>query len=414
MPLKPCPFPLSRPLWLLCLCLALPAAAGEGGETDRTPKPSPPAAQPMPITASAPGLSAVRLSMLLHTDLRIPRHGSTPGTTVLLRRARLQLDSTLAEWIDARLILGDLLSSGSQPIKDAWLDFRFAPWLQLRVGRLKTPFSYEWLMTSSNQLDFVESSLVFQGLVPQYTQGAVLHGKAWTGQAEYWVGYVNGGKKTDNTSEGPDERMWVARLSASPLKGLLLGASATHSVGSRSEPWALSWRSPTGYELAGQAPKKVQPPRSRLGVEATFRRGPVSLKSEYIYLDALGETADPGGEARGLWAQGFYATAGWVVTGEDKTEKGVSPERPFEPLEGRLGPGAWELGARYGFLEWGVSVDGQPKVKLQEATLGLSWYPNANTRWMVNGSRYAQGAGADALLKHSSFYEVLARMQLFF
>lgn len=400
MSLKSCPLSMSRLLCLLSLCLALPAA-GEG--------------------AGVSGSLAVRTSMLLHTDLRLPEHGSGLESAVVLRRARLLLDATVAEWIDARLILGDLPVRERQFIKDAWLDFRFRPWLQLRVGKLKTPFGHEWLMTSSNHLDFIERSLLFNGLVPQYALGAAVHGKAWGGQGEYWAGYVNGEPRSDGKLEGADQRMLVARLSYSPLSGVLLGASATHSVGGRDRPWAPRWSAPTGYKLLEAEPVSVWTPRSRAGAEAVFRRGPVSVKSEYVYLDALGDWRGSGEGTQGLWAQGFYASATWVVTGEEKTAKGVSPQSPFKPLGASPGLGAWELGIRYGLVESNLGVGVMPKgsealtqrLGLHEATLGLNWYVNANMRWMVNGSRYALGQGPAALLKGSAFQEVLIRMQLF-
>lgn len=419
MPSMPRPLAWSRGLWLLCLCLALPATAGAAGEA---PVPPLPTSQPLPVVVSANGLSSTRLSMLLQTDLRIPQRGAGLETVVVFRRARLQLDSTLADWVDARFVLGDLPVRESQFIKDAWLDFRFQTWLQLRVGKIKTPFGHEWLMTSSAHADFIENSLTFVGLVPLYGLGAVLHGKAWGGRGEYWVGYVNGESKSDGKLDGVDQRMLVSRVSFSPVKGLLLGASTTQSVGDRDRSWVPKWTAPTGYRFLEADAVSVRTPRSRLGAEAVFRQGPVSLKSEYVYLDALGDRQSNEEGTQGLWAQGFYASSTWVMTGEEKTERGVNPRNPFEPMGADTGLGAWELGIRYGRLESNLgsglrSKNGDSplrKVELQEATLGLNWYPNAYTRWTVNGSRYALGSKPEALLKSSSFHEVLVRMQLSF
>jgi phosphate-selective porin len=110
-----------------------------------------------------------------------------------------------------------------------------------------------------------------------------------------------------------------------------------------------------------------------------------------------------------------------VLTGEEKTAKGVSPQSPFNPQGASPGLGAWELGIRYGLMESnlgaGVTPTGSEELirrpGLHEATLGLNWYANANMRWMVNVSRYARGQGPAALLEGSAFQEVLIRMQLF-
>ena len=83
----------------------------------------------------------------------------------------------------------------------------------------------------------------------------------------------------------------------------------------------------------------------------------------------------------------YYVQVSYVLTGESRKYdhvtggfRGVTPRRDFrgEPR----GPGAWELGARYAGIDLndGDVAGGE----LDEITLGLNWYLNANTRVMLN------------------------------
>lgn len=411
--------------FLLGMCLFLAPAAGA---TEESRSDTLTFQEGAPLLRSADGLSSLRLSMLMHADLRFPERSWGLEPSFLLRRARVQLDATVAGWLSARLILGDLFSNLKAPtpplLKDAWLDLQLASWLELRVGRQKVPFSYEWLLTSSNQLDFIENSLSFSSLVPQYDLGAALHGRWWEGRGEYWLGCFNG--DGDESQDSVGGKLMAAHVSVSPVKGVHLGASAAQELGNRRTSTELKGALATGQAFLGNGESvQVQPSRWLVGLEAVSYLGPFSLKSEYVQRDwGGGLLADrsqvPG--VQGLRAHGFYASATWVFTGEDKTARGVTPRDPFSPRQvGHWGMGAWELGARYGALRLdftvpegpsGAGVTPSPDTTLQELTLGLRWYPNAQVRWMMDYSRYAFDGGARAFLGGRHASEVLMRVQL--
>jgi len=69
---------------------------------------------------------------------------------------------------------------GSLDILDSWADFNFAPEykenFQLRVGRMKTPFTYEYIKVSESDLIAPERSLFISNFAGNRQDGAMAHG----------------------------------------------------------------------------------------------------------------------------------------------------------------------------------------------------------------------------------------------
>jgi phosphate-selective porin len=94
----------------------------------------------------------------------------------------------------------------------------------------------------------------------------------------------------------------------------------------------------------------------------------------------------------------------YLLTGEEKRLSApVVPTRPFSPIAGKWGPGAWELGFRYAelairsddpvnFFDGNLArIPGGGSTAENEAeavTLSVSWYPNTQTRLMFNSTPY--------------------------
>jgi phosphate-selective porin OprO/OprP len=81
---------------------------------------------------------------------------------------------------------------------------------------------------------------------------------------------------------------------------------------------------------------------------------------------------------------GWFVQAGYLLTGETTRDRtNLQPLRPFDLREGRFGPGAWELTARYSQLNLDprVFTDGfaDPNLWTNHAKLidaGANWYLN--------------------------------------
>ena len=123
--------------------------------------------------------------------------------------------------------------------------------------------------------------------------------------------------------------------------------------------------------------------------------GPWTFQSEYLvsFLDdaapVIGNVAQP--SVGTVTYHGGYAQLLYFLTGEhDNYNKQtaafdrVIPHRNFYFRNGGCenGPGAWQVGARYNFLDLNdKSVDGGI---LHNATLGLNWFLNPNLKFQFN------------------------------
>ena len=108
---------------------------------------------------------------------------------------------------------------------------------------------------------------------------------------------------------------------------------------------------------------------------------------------------------------GAYALASYLLTGEHRRWRRADarfdrllPRRPLYP--GRHGAiGAWELAARFSWLDLdtGAIAGG----RLATATLGITWYLNANAKIMANWVRaHLRGIDVSDILQlrfHLSF-----------
>jgi phosphate-selective porin OprO/OprP len=124
-------------------------------------------------------------------------------------------------------------------------------------------------------------------------------------------------------------------------------------------------------------------------VEAAGSYGPLFFQGEYFFynVDRLAFTGLPS-----LSFNGGYAQASWAITGESRpyltgsaAYTNIVPANPFSLNGG--GWGAWEVAARYSFVDLNDRLgfaDGVAGGKQTIYTAGLNWYPNRNVRFMIN------------------------------
>jgi phosphate-selective porin OprO and OprP len=364
-----------------------------------------------------------------------------------VRRARLELTGRAFRWIDFK-IEADLTEGVS--LKDAYLDLRFLPELRLRGGQFKVPFSREEL-TSSRFIDFVERSIINE-LSPAYDAGVMLHGELFGGVVAYNLGAFNGsGEDTADTNDGKDV---TGRVVLAPfvttdnrwLKGLYLAGNATWGDQDITTSAQGRTSARTGTRSTYFAAHPTRGERTRFGGDLVWLLGPVGLKAEYAEQrnERIGLGAG-GADLDDVAARGWYVSGTWIVTGEDKPLNGpVVPKRPFSPVAGRMGPGAWEVAVRYAQLTFesddpldffdgnitngitggGITAENQ----VDALTAGVNWYLNARVRTMLNWTRYwydnrfgtptscaAPSCSAGTLQRgDETSDEVLARLQIWF
>ncbi len=123
-------------------------------------------------------------------------------------------------------------------------------------------------------------------------------------------------------------------------------------------------------------------------IHAAWYGGPCSLEAEWnaAQLDTLNETT---GDVVGLATTGFHITGASFLTGETvRRREAVTPLRPFNPRQGLSHCGAWEVFARYSYLNFDDILFDADLADRDEWTdelwmtdIGVNWYLNRYTKF---------------------------------
>jgi phosphate-selective porin OprO/OprP len=280
------------------------------------------------------------------------------------------------------------------PWRDVYVNFRYFKDAQIKIGKFKMPFGMEET-TPSFKLDFVYRSRISDTLAPAREKGIMVHGRLFERGFSYEFGYFREDGENARTfdNQGTGRHAFAGRVTGRPFrllpvpevfKSAEFGTNFVHS------------ELPDGlYGLRGRSVSKatifnyyfVNGSRLRLGADLSWQPGPFSLKGEFISLsDERTGQGRFGEDLPDMLGRGWYASAGWVVTGE-RTAGGIQPRK--ELLRG-WGFGAVEIAARYEQLRFGSAEHpGRPSRSVRAAnvlgnsdrlwTFGVNWYVN---RWV--------------------------------
>ena len=358
--------------------------------------------------------------------------GGTKGNDgFLIRRARPIFSGTVFHDFDFNLT-PDFGGSTVQ-IQDAWLNYRYRPWLQLQAGKFKSPLGLEQLQSDPVAL-FNEHSLATD-LVPNRDLGVALKGDLFNGAASYALGLFNGASDYTGTSpntSSQDTKAVGARLFVQPWKNSdnKIVRSLGFGVGGSYEGDHPNTNSATGltpgFTTDGQqrfftynTGVNADGTHWRLSPQAYYYCGPLGLLAEFVVSD---QQVRKGAATRDLQNNAWEISGSWLLTGEDAGYAGVTPRHPFDPRNG--GWGAWQLVARYAALDvdnnaFTGNVFADPTKSASGAlawSLGLNWYLNKNVRANASFSHtvfdgYKGGRPAVAAQDENVFF---TRLQLAF
>jgi phosphate-selective porin len=315
---------------------------------------------------------------------------------------------------------------------DAWRDvyanYKQFDAVQVQGGKFKIPFSLDE-NTSATNLDFIYRSRIAAFLAPGRDRGVMVHGRVAKRILRYELGLFDRdgrnarSRDTERVSGGQAIagriRVEPFRRSKTVMRELEAGVAFT---GSDVEEGFPALRGRTVLDAAFFKPDYlVSGRRRRLGVEAQWRPGPFSLKSEYIRVSS---------ERRGLSVEdtdlsplisdGWYVSGTWAITGEKKASGLDTPRKPI--LRG--GFGAVEVAARVERLAFKSDAAGEAPSTSPRAdailgngdrvlTLGVSWYLN---RWLkVQGNVIRESIDDPAqgpLPAQGTFWSRVLRLQL--
>lgn len=363
-----------------------------------------------PFFKSTDGNFHVELGGRVQSDFDAAEEGATTltgarlGSQFLIRRARLAAEGRFFRWVNFVI---DADFSATVALQDGYLDLTFLPELRLRVGQFKVPFSLEEL-TSSRFIDFVERSLLNE-LAPARDRGIMVHGSLMKGVASYSLGGFNGSGQ--NTADNNPDKDLAGRFVLVPfrasnnfwLKGIQVGGNFTW--GNQSSRPSAQGR--TGARTSNRftyfATQPTRGDRLRYGGDLVWLVGPAALKFEYSVQTNERIGLGPGRvDLDEVRAEGWYVSATYLLTGEEKRLSAtVTPKYQFNPVTGKWGSGAWEVGIRYAELTFesddpvnffngnlaSAMIPGGGRTAengAQALTVGVNWYPNSRTRVMLN------------------------------
>jgi phosphate-selective porin OprO/OprP len=297
---------------------------------------------------------------------------------------------------------------GTLDLFDAFINYRYDDRLMFKVGRFKTPFSYEFYAMSAPDFIVPERSLFNSNFSPNRELGFMSWGQLADKRVDYAVGMFNGNRLSfQDTNEEKDV---ISYINARPfgaasdddswvfLKYLNIGGSVDFG-NQNNAPLPAVLRTSLAASNAADA-VNIAPPfltfnknvlehglRSLWGMHLAYFYKHLSLVGEWesgyqSYTTGLSsyQTKVP--------VNAYYVTAGYFLTGETVDRRTqIEPLRPFCLRKGKFGPGAIELQGRYSTLELGRSVftggladPNQWTNRLYTVDLGLNWYLNAYTK----------------------------------
>lgn len=371
---------------------------------------------------TADGANFVRLRGLAHIDGRHFEGEGSPATsnTWLLRRVRPIIEGTFANYYDFRFTPD--FAQGKTVLQDAYVVGRLRPWAQVTVGKFKVPIGLERLQ-SANDTRFVERAFP-TSLVPNRDIGVQVGGDIAGGLFNYSVAYTNGvndGSSADSLPtpdvENDAKGDVSARLFFQPflnsenfvLRGFGFGIAGTYVdvAGSTANTLLPTYRTPGQASFFSYRANTAATATTPAINNATFADGQRLRYSPQFYwyytsFGVMGEyavvsqdvTRTNGAVTRSgtLDNKAWQLQFSWLLTGEEESFRGVTPETSFEL--GKPGYGAWELVARIHELTLdndafagGADSFANPLTsarRARAAALGVNWYLNPNVKWSID------------------------------
>lgn len=291
------------------------------------------------------------------------------------RRARLELAGNInKEWGYAAQYD---FAENELAAKDLYIAYNGWQGSQLRIGQFKQFYSLEEL-TSSKYITFMERSL------PSVFNASRRIGVGYFSKAESSTFGVSFYGQEAGAGDGGDEGFGIGgRFTIAPVKAdqqvVHLGIAAaleqpeddTDTVRFRQRPESHV----TNVRLVDTGDIADVDTIQKLGLEAAWVNGPLSLQGEYQFVNLSRNAGAPDADF-----DGAYVMASWFLTGESRPYKDGS----FGRVKPKSPDGAWELAARFSTLNLTDDAAGIFGGEENNVTLGVNYYVNPNLRFMAN------------------------------
>jgi phosphate-selective porin OprO/OprP len=281
---------------------------------------------------------------------------------------------------------------------DCFLDVDYDPRLRLRIGRYKTPFTYEFFVEPIQGLVVPERSVFFNNFALNRSNGVMGFGRLFENRIDWAASILNAAR--NSLLDTQNAKAVAAYMNYRPFAGeentLLENFNVGGSVYAgqqNSVPGPLFFRTivPTsGNPLLGT---------EFLGLNTNVRADGVlaywDLHMAWYYrqLAVIGEWGsgfqDYSTNAAALSptktrlpVESFYIQASYFLTGETRSSIGiVKPNSPFDIRKGKFGIGAWEPYFRFEYLDisqkvftQGLADPNQWANRLWDTHVGINWH----------------------------------------
>ena len=323
---------------------------------------------------------------------------------------------------------------------DIFLNAHYDDRIQFKVGRYKTPFTYEFYTEPIQGLISPERSLFFNNFALNRADGGQIWGRLFnkTAPLDYAVGIFNGGKNGFlDTSDAKNVLAYVnwrpfATFVDSPVENFVFGGSVMAGTQTNlPQPATLRTLVPTsGNSIVGtpflsfNSNVRESGPRAFWDLHAAWYYKHLSLIAEWQsgYQDyAL--TSNLAAHNR-LGVDSYYVQAGYFITGETVSGRNVvNPIKNFDVRKGKEGPGAIELTGRFNSLNMtrNVFTAGLADPNLWTNNLytvepGFNWYLTTYTKFTFSWQHAVFGNNVqyNATSNQKTADQFIARFQLYF
>lgn len=317
----------------------------------------------------APGARAFEVEPVgrLHGDYAAHDADVRPlDDDVLLRRARIGVQG---EFNDRWSFEAEYDFVGHGAFKTVALEYE--GWKQgaFTIGQIKVPFGLEEL-TSSNNLVFIERALPGDSLSLSRRLGFAFD----RNRDHYTVALMGFGPSIDgHEGNGAGARFTLAPVISDHAVLHVGVAAVTERARGDVKFNARPESRVTDVKFVNTGDLDDARQIHRLGLEAAWRNGPVSVQAEWMHA----EIERNAGLAE-VDVDGWYVAGSWFLTGESRPYRNGT----FRSLKEYHRGGAWELAARYSRLDLD---DGTVRGGTESNwTLGVNYHAGKHLRIMAN------------------------------
>ncbi len=322
-----------------------------------------------------------------------------------VRRFWFWLEGDIADKIEFRALAD--VSFQVVRIRDLYLKFKFLP-VHFTVGHIKVPFGLE-MQSDPQNLTFLERS-VARAFSPSWNAGLMLDTTLFNDRVRL-AGAVY--RDTDSYGRTTDlEALYnlAGRITGIPFMSddLLLHLGFGYIYKDRGiwgtsgfRAWSENFLIPD-FQNTGSFRSQAE---ERLGFEAAFIMGPLSIQGEYMIADITSE------QRKDPYFHGYYVQASYWLTGEKRNYLKKDARFGGTELHSSIlddGTGGIELAARYSFID----LDDQRArgAEVENITFGLNWHQTKYTAIMLNyviSSHFEFGDISTLLLRFQGDFSIL-------